>query len=242
LKPELLAPLALLALIDSTSFGTLLIPLWLMLAPGRPHPQRILLFLGTVAAFYLLLGLALLFGASTLLTRVPAMNPQQLRVAQLLVGIGLMLVGVLMEPWRKTETQPRSPRLRCNSRSGPSLRTRLLARASDASAPASATIALALTAAGIESASMLPYLAAIGVLAASELSLPGGGAVLMGYCLVMITPALVLLAARLLFHDAVAPVLARLEVLLSRTASKGIAWVILCLGIYLVGDSLQALT
>ncbi|MCP9786755.1 hypothetical protein [Cyanobium sp. N5-Cardenillas] len=48
---ERLAPLVALALIDSTSFGTLLIPLWLMLVPGRPRSGRIVLFLGTVAAF-----------------------------------------------------------------------------------------------------------------------------------------------------------------------------------------------
>ena len=28
--------LAVLALVDSTSFGTLLIPIWLLLTPGRP--------------------------------------------------------------------------------------------------------------------------------------------------------------------------------------------------------------
>jgi hypothetical protein len=59
MNTELLAPLVLLALIDSTSFGTLLIPLWLMLASDRPRPARMLLFLGTVAAFYLLLGIVL---------------------------------------------------------------------------------------------------------------------------------------------------------------------------------------
>ena len=31
----LIGSLVLLALIDSTSFGTLLIPIWMMLAPGR---------------------------------------------------------------------------------------------------------------------------------------------------------------------------------------------------------------
>lgn len=67
MNTELIAVLVLLALIDSTSFGTLLIPLCLMLAPGLPRPGRILLFLGTVAGFYLLLGIALLLGASTLL-------------------------------------------------------------------------------------------------------------------------------------------------------------------------------
>lgn len=97
---ELLAALAVLALLDSTSFGTLLIPLWLMLAPGRVRPSRILLFLGTVAAFYLLLGIVLLFGASMLLdTLQDRDNLQMLRITQLVVGLGLSVVGAVMGPW-----------------------------------------------------------------------------------------------------------------------------------------------
>jgi hypothetical protein len=42
-----------LALLDSTSLGTLVVPLWLMLAPGRLHPGRNVPFLVTVAGFYL---------------------------------------------------------------------------------------------------------------------------------------------------------------------------------------------
>ena len=47
----LLGSLAVLALIDSTSFGTLLIPTWLLMHPGRVRAMRMLVFLGTVAAF-----------------------------------------------------------------------------------------------------------------------------------------------------------------------------------------------
>ena len=67
------------------------------------------------------------------------------------------------------------------------------------------------------------------------------GAVLFGYCLVMIAPALLLLAARLLLHDHVAPILTKLEALLSRNANEAIAWVIFFVGLYMVGDSLNAL-
>ena len=56
-----------LALVDSTSFGTLLIPVWLLLAPGRTRWGRVLLYLGTVAVFYLALGVALSAGAGPLL-------------------------------------------------------------------------------------------------------------------------------------------------------------------------------
>ncbi len=89
---------------------------------------------------------------------------------------------------------------------------------------------------------MIPYLAAIGLLSASELSLTGRGAVLFGYCMLMIAPALVLLAARLWLHGHVAPVLDKLEEILSRNANEAMAWVMFVLGLYMVGDSISALS
>lgn len=240
---ELIIPLVLLALVDSTSFGTLLIPLLLMLAPGRPRPGRILLFLVTVAAFYLLLGIALLLGTSTLFDTLQAMESSKpLRVAQLIVGVGLMAFSMLMEPWTKAGKERRlARRAEKLARSGPSLHMRMRERASDASAPVGPIILLALMAGIIEAASMIPYLAAIGILITSELSLAGRGAVLFGYCLVMIVPALLLLAARLSLHDHIAPALKRLEMFLSRYANEAMAWVIFLLGLYLASESWSAI-
>lgn len=240
---ELIVPLVLLALIDSTSFGTLLIPLFLMLAPGRPRPGRVLLFLVTVAAFYLLLGLALLVGASSLFDTLQEMETSQpLLVTQLIVGVGLMSLGTLMEPWTKAGKERRLARraekLAC---SGPSLQMRMRERAIDASAPVGAVIVLALIASLVEAASMVPYLAAIGFLTTSELSLGGRSAVLFGYCLVMIAPALLLLAARLFLHDHIATTLKRLEAFLSRHANGAMAWVIFLVGLYLASKSLSEL-
>ena len=243
MNTELIALLVLLALIDSTSFGTLLIPLCLMLAPGLPRPGRILLFLGTVVGFYLLLGIALLLGASTLLDTLQEVgNSQPLRVAQLVGGVGIMAVGVLMEPWTKAGKERRlARRTEKLARSGPSLQMRMRMRAIDPSVSVGAVIALALAASAIEAASMIPYLAAIGLLTASELSLTSRGAALFGYCLVMIAPALLLLAARLLLHDHVAPALTKLEDFMSRNANEAMAWVIFLVGLYVAGDGLDAL-
>ena len=240
---ELLAPLVALALIDSTSFGTLLIPLWLMLVPGRPRPGRIVLFLGTVAAFYLLLGMALLLGASMLLDLLQgAGDSQPLRIAQLVVGFGLMALGARMEPWTQAGKERRAARRAAKqTRTGPSLFVRMRGYATDASAPVGAVVVFALTAAVIEAASMIPYLAAIGLLTTSELSRLARSAVLFGYCLVMITPALLLLVARLVFHGSVSPVLRKLEALLSRHTNGAMAWVIFLVGLYLAGDSLNSL-
>lgn len=240
---ELIVPLVLLALIDSTSFGTLLIPLFLMLAPGRPRPGRILLFLLTVAAFYLLLGIALLVGASSLFDTLQEMETSRpLLVTQLIVGVGLIVLGTLMEPWTKAGKERRlARRAEKLALSGPSLQMRMRERAINASAPVGAVIVLALVASLVEAASMVPYLAAVGILTTSELSLAGRGVVLVGYCLVMIAPALLLLAARLFLHDHIAPTLRRLEAFLSRHANGAMAWVIFLVGLYLASTSLSEL-
>ena len=97
--------------------------MWLMLVPGRPRPWRIVLFLGIVAAFYLLLGMALLLGASMLLDMLQqAGDSQPLRIAQLVVGIGLMALGARMEPWTKAGKERRAARWAAKqARTGPSL-------------------------------------------------------------------------------------------------------------------------
>nr|BFF20805.1 hypothetical protein GCM10025730_43260 [Promicromonospora thailandica] len=64
--PALVGALVVLALVDSTSFGTLLIPVWLLMAPGRVRVGRMLLYLGSIAGFYALVGLAILLGADAL--------------------------------------------------------------------------------------------------------------------------------------------------------------------------------
>jgi hypothetical protein len=55
---QIYAALAVLALIDSTSFGTLLIPICLMLSPERLRARRIVLYLTVIGAFYFVLGVA----------------------------------------------------------------------------------------------------------------------------------------------------------------------------------------
>ncbi|MFK4761238.1 GAP family protein [Microbacterium sp. ZW T5_45] len=54
--------LAVLALLDGLSVGTLLIPVFLLLSPGKVRGGRVLLYLATIATFYLVIGLLFLWG------------------------------------------------------------------------------------------------------------------------------------------------------------------------------------
>lgn len=52
----LLVTLGGLALLDSTSIGTLVVPVWMLLMPGRPHVRRLLIYLVVITTFYFVVG------------------------------------------------------------------------------------------------------------------------------------------------------------------------------------------
>lgn len=225
---DLLAPLGVLALIDATSFGTLLIPIWLLMAPGRLRPGRVCVFLGTVASFYLVLGLLLVAGLGTLLSGVTQLldHPVASRI-QLAVGVGLIVWSFFIGKGRGREGEQRQP--------GRLVRWRDRAMAEDAGLRG--LIALALGAALIEVASMLPYLAATGMIGAADLSWPQRVLVLTGYCLVMILPALVLLVLRVAARRAVTPVLQRVAAWLERNGGETTAWIVGIVGFLVARDA-----
>lgn len=109
MDPTLFGALAVLALVDSTSFGTLLIPVWLLLAPGRLRTGRILLFLGTVAVFYFAAGLAILFGAGFVMKNFSDLfESRGLSVLLLMVGIALLAWSFRLETQAKREKAERA--------------------------------------------------------------------------------------------------------------------------------------
>jgi hypothetical protein len=88
---------------------------------------------------------------------------------------------------------------------------------------------------------MLPYLAAIGLLTAAALPLPGAVAVLAGYCLVMVVPALALLAVRMTAARAMRRGLERLNDWMTRSAAQNIWWIIGILGFLCAQDAARDL-
>jgi hypothetical protein len=243
MSSALYAPLVVLALIDSTSFGTLVIPIWLMLAPGRLRPGRILLYLVTIAGFYLVLGVALTVGAMAFLDQlrgVAGSTPAQL--LQLLVGIALLVLGLTVEPLTKAGKAKRAVKRDARrAERGPDRIQRWRARATTGEGSASGLMTLAITAAAIEAASMVPYLAAIGLITTSDISFAQSVVVLGCYCLVMVAPAVVLLTTRMVLHERISPALARFEGWLSRNSREAIAWVLFLLGLYLTASAVDAL-
>lgn len=220
--------LVLLALLDSTSFGTLLIPIWLMLSPGRLRAGRVVGFLAVVAGFYFMLGVALTAGLGQLLELGNgwAEHPIVLR-GQLVLGIALFVLSFFIGKKKGPGEQRRPGRL-----------MHWRERAMSGQRPGGALVALALGAAVLEVATMLPYLGAIGLLATADLGLGARTLMLAGYCLVMVAPALVLLAARWLAHDRIEPVLRRISDWMETKGGEATAWIVGIVGFLLARDAL----
>jgi hypothetical protein len=229
--------LVVLALVDSTSFGTLLVPVWLLLTPGRVRAGRVLVYLGTVAAAYLAVGVLVLLGGTALLDRYgDLLDARPVLVVQLLLGVGLFALSFRFDG--------RRARRREAAGAGPGRLVRWRHRAMGVDASGGGVgplMGLALGAVAVEVASMLPYLAALGLLASSDLATPASVGVLAAYCLVMVAPALLLLGGRLVAARAVDPFLRRVEAWLTRNAAEMTGWVLGIVGVLLALDALGRL-
>ena len=229
-----LGGLVLLALVDSTSAGTLLLPLWMLVAP-RVRPARVLLFLATVAVFYAAVGVALLLGVDAVLAAVSGAGDalarnRPLAVVQLLVGAALFWWSWPLER-------------RAKQRGGPSPRAvRWRTALQGEGVPARTTVLVALVATVLELATMLPYLAAMGLLSRSGLDRPWQLLVLLGYVVVMVLPALVLLALRLVAARRVEPWLERADAWMTARSGVAVSWIVGLVGFLVGADALSRLT
>ncbi|ORI26024.1 hypothetical protein BJI47_01060 [Rhodococcus sp. 1168] len=210
--------LLLLALTDSLSFGTLLVPVWLLMTPGKMRPHRILLYLGTVVAVYYGIGIILMAGGRVLLEGAAGLldSPAAL-VARFVVGAVLLIVSFALDT--------KTARARAAERAAQSRRvTRWRERAMTDNA-AHTLVWLAVIAVLVEVASMLPYLVATGIISQT----PGWLevlTVLAAYCVVMILPAVALTAARLCAHPLIEAPLQRLDTWLTAHARSTTLWII----------------
>ncbi|GLW06714.1 hypothetical protein Misp01_18440 [Microtetraspora sp. NBRC 13810] len=225
----LLLSLAALALIDSTSIGTLIVPVLLLLSAERSMPRRVLVYLATVAVFYFGVGVALLLGLTPALAALDALDARIFYWAELVAGVVLFLLSFWFDP----------KRMAARGKTGRSswARDRVARmRASDAG-----MVLLGLTAAGIEAATMLPYLAALGLIAGAEVSPAGWLPTLAAYNAVMVLPALVLLGVRIAAGERLTRPLERLAAWFSKHSASALSWTLGIIGFLLARDAVVRL-
>lgn len=223
MSTALLLSLAGLALLDSTSVGTLFIPVWLLLSPQRISVGRVLGYLGTIAAFYLGVGLLLVVGGGRLATVLDGVAGSVVfDYVQLVLGVGLFAVSFRFDGRR---------------RRGPGPVARWRDRVASAGASAGWLVGLALLAALAEVATMLPYLGAIGMMAGADLAPGVVPLLLVGYCLVMVLPAGVLLATRAVLPGPTERLLGRLDGWITARGGSATGWILGIAGFLIARDA-----
>ncbi|MFH8902287.1 GAP family protein [Streptomyces coeruleorubidus] len=239
--------LAGLGLLDSTSFGTLLIPIWLLLTPGRVRAGRIAVYLATVATFYLCVGVLLVLGADAVLEAVRAafddVAPTHLRIGQLVLGLIVIALSYRLEARARSRAgKPgRLQRWRTAAMSGAVPDSEGLDGRDVRGGGVRGLMSLALVATALEIVTMVPYLAAVGLLANADLTWQAIGGALAGYCIVMILPAVLLGAVRIAAHDRAEPVLQRINDWFTRNSAKALGWTVGGIGIGMVLNAVIAL-
>jgi hypothetical protein len=232
--------LLVLALIDATSMGTLVIPL-ILLVTGTGGAWRIagrtLLYLAVIGVFYLLLGLALLAGLLPLIERIgPLLSSAPVMVAAALVGALLLWWSFRIDPAaiRKRGGDPEASARRWTE------------RARRAAGRPRVLVGLALAAGVIEAASMIPYLAAMGLIAEMGVGLGQGAVILVLYCLVMVAPAAVACGVRGLLGSGADRLLDRVHDWAVKNATSAFSWAVGIIGVIILlntlGPAIAALT
>ncbi len=234
---ELLIGLVALALIDSTSIGTLLIPIWLLLDHRQVRASSMMVYLLTISGFYLLVGLGIMLGADFLSgiestetandeLATKTLSDLVIAVAQLAIGIWLFVISYRFD----------------SSKPGATARIeRWKRKAADATTSARFLMGLALFAAMAEVATMLPYLGAIALLTSANLSWPITVVVMIAYCLIMILPAAVLLGMRIAFGEQIKPTLIKVDNWITRNAETTLGWVLGIAGFWIAIDAINRL-
>lgn len=85
---------------------------------------------------------------------------------------------------------------------------------------------------------MLPYLGATALISRADLSPWESAGVLAGYCFVMLLPALVLLALRVVARRVIEPLLVKVGSWMERSAGETTAWIVGIVGFLVARDAL----
>lgn len=258
----LFASLALLALIDATSIGTLVIPVWLVLrAKKRGDLGAAVAYLAVIGAFYLIVGLLMLGGMNQINTGFTdaLMGSPGFRWVVLLLGAGMLAWSFKKKPILSEPLAPNPVTViggvpRGGNSDG---RTAVTSAEQPVTAPNTegrwsrrldkaldskwGIAVLGVTAGLLELPTMLPYLAAIGLLTQSNYGMPVQAGLLVVYCLVMLLPGLVVIGVRAVAGQRLQRPFERLSAWLTKSTAEMMPWIVGIIGFLLVRSSMTFL-
>jgi cytochrome c biogenesis protein CcdA len=210
---EVLVPVAGLALLDTLSPATIGITLYVLLAGTRSVARPLLAYLGTVAAFYFVLGCALMLGLGAALSALNGLAGPAVGWGMAVLGGALFVYSFLM---------PAKPRER---RRPDSLR-------------AGAMVALGLGTGLLEAGTALPYLGAIGIMTAAGLAPAVWAPMIAAYNAVMVLPPILLYLGYRALGERLRPRMERWRTRVESGSREALGWILGIAGVLLLLNGL----
>lgn len=207
-----------LALLDSLSFASIVVTIFLLLSNAY-RPARIMVYLLSVAVFYVLLGIALMNGVGAIFQFWLSGWKEHAVISymQLLLGIILVLIGVRLDNKPKGRSY-KLERIRPQD-TYPSM------------------MKLGITVSMIEAVTMFPFLSAIGLMTSRGLEVYEWMPMLAAYCAIMIAPPCLLLTLRYLVGDKANGFLLKINRKIEPYTHEALAVIATIAGIYLISDA-----
>ncbi|AYY12767.1 GAP family protein [Actinobacteria bacterium YIM 96077] len=217
---EILLTVAGLALLDTLSPATIGVTIYLLLTADRRLAPLLFTYLGTVAAFYFTLGVALVLGLDVFLAAAgDALNTRTSFWIQAVIGAA-MLIGSFLIPTKRAAPSPRTPRVHTLP----------------------AMIGFGLTTGLLEAGMALPYLGAIGILISADVGAHQWLPVIAGYNLVMVLPPVLMYLAWNLLGARIRPRLQRWRDKIAGGTRETMAWILGIAGFLVLRDAVFRLS
>ncbi|MGE7930086.1 GAP family protein [Lysinibacillus xylanilyticus] len=197
-----------LAILDMFSPAIIGVTVYVLLVAKKQQSRLLLAYLTTVALFYFCTGIFLMLGLDVVFDPIAnALNSHSARLVMTIVG-AILFVGSWLVPKKKTSGSPKPK-----------------------SFSIEAMIALGFTTSLLEVATALPYFATIGILTSNHLAFYEWLPIIVGYNLIMITPAILLLGLHILFKRFMNNPLRKIQALFNKSTSSALSWIMFFVGL-----------
>ena len=213
MSTEILLYIGILALLDMFSPAIIGVTVYVLLTGKEKQTKLIIAYLTTVIVFYFCTGVFLMLGLDMVFSPIAdALSSNTAKVFMTIIG-AILFIGSWFVPKKKVVESPKPKEFKVN-----------------------AMIALGITTSLLEVATAIPYFASIGLMISNKFTFNEWLPILIGYNVMMVVPALVLLLFHILFRRFMLKPLRNLQALFQKNTSSALSWIMFFVGLIMLAN------
>jgi len=189
------------------------VTVYVLLTGKEKQTKLIIAYLTTVIVFYFCTGVFLMLGLDMVFSPIAdALSSNTAKVFMTIIG-AILFIGSWFVPKKKVVESPKPKEFKVN-----------------------AMIALGITTSLLEVATAIPYFASIGLMISNKFTFNEWLPILIGYNVMMVVPALVLLLFHILFRRFMLKPLRNLQALFQKNTSSALSWIMFFVGLIMLAN------